>query len=156
MIQNVKKILAPIDFSDFSMEGMHGAKELAADVGAGAEIHLVHVVVPHFHIIPLPLATSGDQSFEQTRESAMTQQAEEELARIKKDEFGNSPKVTTAVLNGSPVKMLIEYAEQNSINLIVLSTHGRSGVDRVMIGSVAEKLVRLAHCSVLVLRRARS
>jgi nucleotide-binding universal stress UspA family protein len=154
MIQNVKKILAPIDFSDFSMEGMRGAKELAADVGA--EVHLVHVVVPHFHVIPLPLATSGDQSFELTRESAMTQQAEEELSRIKKEDFGNSPKVTTAVLNGSPVKMLVEYAEQNAIDLIMLSTHGRSGVDRVMIGSVAEKLVRLAHCSVLVLRRARS
>lgn len=154
MIQNVKKILAPIDFSDFSMVGMQGAKELATDLGA--EVHLVHVVVPHFHIIPLPLATSGDQSFEQTRESAMKQQAEEELERIKKDDFGNSPKVFTAVLNGSPVKMLIEYAEQNAIDLIVLPTHGRSGVDRVMIGSVAEKLVRLAHCSVLVLRRARS
>ena len=153
MIQNVKKILAPIDFSDFSMEGMRDAKELAGDVGA--EVHLVHVVVPHFHIIPLPLATSGDLSFEQTRESAMTQQAEEELARLKKDDFGSSPKVFTAVLNGSPVKMLIEYAEQNGIDLIVLSTHGRSGADRVMIGSVAEKLVRLAHCSVLVLRRAR-
>jgi nucleotide-binding universal stress UspA family protein len=151
MIQNVKKILAPIDFSDFSMQGMRGAKELAADVNA--EVHLVHVVVPHFHVIPLPLATSGDQSFELTRESAMTQQAEEELTRIKKDDFGNSPKVSTAVLNGSPVKTLIEYAEQNAIDLIVLSTHGRSGVDRVMIGSVAEKLVRLAHCSVLVLRR---
>jgi universal stress protein A len=153
MIQNVKKILAPIDFSDFSMEGMRGAKELAADVGA--EVHLVHVVVPHFHVIPLPLATSGDQSFEQTRESAMTQQAEEELSRIKKDDFENSAKVATAVLNGSPVKMLVEYAEQNAIDLIVLSTHGRSGVDRVLIGSVAEKLVRLAHCSVLVLRRGR-
>ncbi len=151
MIQNVKKILAPIDFSDFSMDAMQGAKDLANDLGA--EVHLVHVVVPHFHVIPLPLATSGDQSFELTRESAMTQQAEEELARIKKDDFGNSPKVTTAVLNGSPVKMLVEYAEQNAIDLIMLSTHGRSGADRVMIGSVAEKLVRLAHCSVLVLRR---
>jgi len=154
MIQNVKKILAPVDFSDFSMEALRGAKELAADVNA--EIHLVHVVVPHFHVIPLPLATSGDQSFELTRESAMTQQAEEELTRIKKDDFGNSPKVSTAVLNGSPVKTLIEYAERNAIDLIVLSTHGRSGVDRVMIGSVAEKLVRLAHCSVLVLRRHRN
>jgi nucleotide-binding universal stress UspA family protein len=154
MIQNVKKILAPIDFSDFSMEGMRGAKDLAADVGA--EVHLVHVVVPHFHVIPLPLATSGDQSFELTRESAMTQQAEEELARIKKDDFSNSSKVYTAVMTGAPVKILVEYAEQNAIDLIVLSTHGRSGVDRVMIGSVAEKLVRLAHCSVLVLRRRRS
>jgi len=153
MIQNVKKILAPIDFSDFSMDAMQGAKDLANDVGA--DVHLVHVVVPHFLIIPLPLATSADQSFEQTRESAMTQQAEEELARLKKDEFGNSPKVVTAVLNGSPVKMLIEYAEQNAIDLIMLSTHGRSGVERVLIGSVAEKLVRLAPCSVLVLRRAR-
>ena len=151
MIQNVKKILAPIDFSDFSMDAMRGARELAADVGA--EVHLVHIVVPHFHFIPLPLATSGDQSFELTREAAMTQQAEEELARIRKDDFGNSAKVSTAVMTGSPVDKLIEYAEQNQIDLILLSTRGRTGAARVMIGSVAEKLVRLAHCSVLVLRR---
>ncbi len=151
MIQNVKKILAPVDFSEFSMDAMRGARELAADVGA--EIHLVHVVVPHFHFIPLPLATSGDQSFELTREAAMTQQAEEELDRIKKDEFGNSAKVTTAVLKGAPVDLLVQYAEENKIDLILLSTRGRTGAARVMIGSVAEKLVRLAHCSVLVLRR---
>jgi nucleotide-binding universal stress UspA family protein len=151
MIQNVKKILAPIDFSDFSMDAMRGARDLAADVGA--EVHLVHVVVPHFHFIPLPLATSGDQSFELTRESSMQQQAEEELARLKKDEFGNSPKVSTAVVKGSPVDALVQYAEDNNIDLILLSTRGRTGAARVMIGSVAEKLVRLASCSVLVLRR---
>ena len=91
MIQNVKKILAPIDFSQHSMEAMRRAMEMAKDVGA--EVHLVHVIAPHHIFIPLPLATSGEQSRELAREAAMIEQAEEELARIKKDEFGDSKKV---------------------------------------------------------------
>lgn len=90
MIQNVKKILAPIDFSPHSMEAMRAAMEMAKDVGA--EVHLVHIVAPHHTFIPLPLATSGEQSRELAREAAMLEQAEEELARLKKDEFGDSKK----------------------------------------------------------------
>ena len=91
MIQNVKKILAPIDFSEHSMDAMRGAMELAKDVGA--EVHLVHVIAPHHHFIPLPLATNVEQSRELAREAAMLEQAEEELAHLKKDEFGDSKKV---------------------------------------------------------------
>ena len=102
MIQNVKKILAPIDFSEHSMEAMRGAMELAKDVGA--EVHLMHVIAPHHHFIPLPLATSAEQSRELVREAAMIEQAEEELARIKKDDFGNSNKVFTFAVVGHPVR----------------------------------------------------
>ena len=91
MIQNVKKILAPIDFSPHSMEAMRAAMELAKDVGA--EVHLVHVIAPHHTFIPLPLATSAEQSRELAREAAMLEQAEEELAHLKKDELGDSNKV---------------------------------------------------------------
>ena len=69
MIQNVKKILAPIDFSELSMEAMREAMELAKDVGA--EVHLAHVIAPHHTFIPLPLATNAEQSRELAREAAM-------------------------------------------------------------------------------------
>jgi nucleotide-binding universal stress UspA family protein len=141
MIQNVKKVLAPIDFSEHSMAAMRSAWELVNETGA--ELHLVHVVAPHF------LAVSR----EEVREAAMLQQAEEELARIKKAEFGNSKKVITIVTVGPPVQKLVEYAKQNEIDLILISTHGRSGGELLLIGSVAEKLVRNAPCSVLVFRR---
>ena len=151
MIQNVKKILAPIDFSELSMEAMRGAMELAKDVGA--EVHLVHVIAPHHTFIPLPLATNAEQSRELAREAAMLEQAEEELNRIKKDEFGDSKKVVTFATVGHPVQKLVEYAKQNEIDLIMLATHGRSGAEHFVSGSVTEKVVRGAPCSVLVYRR---
>ena len=150
MIQNVKKILAPIDFSPHSMEAMRGAMELAKDTGA--EVHLMHVIVPHHHFIPLPLATSAEQSRELVREAAMIEQAEQELARIKKDDFGDSKKVFTFAVVGPPVQKLCEYAKEQVIDLILMSTHGRTGADFALIGSVTEKVVRNAPCSVLVFR----
>ena len=151
MIQNVKKILAPIDFSEISMEAMRGAMELAK--GIGAEVHLVHIIAPHHHFIPLPLATNAEQSRELVREAAMLEQAEEELKRIKKDEFGDSKNVVTFAEVGHPVQKLLDYAKRNEIDLIMLATHGRTGAEHLVIGSVAEKLVRYAPCSVLVYRR---
>ncbi|HUO03834.1 MAG TPA: universal stress protein [Candidatus Binataceae bacterium] len=151
MIQNVKKILAPLDFSEHSMAAMHGAWELAQETDA--DVHIVHVVVPHHSFIPLMLVSNAEQDRELMRESAMEQQAEEELARIKKDEFKNSKKVSTAVLKGAAVQCLVDYAKKNAIDLILLSTHGRTGGETILIGSVTEKLVRHAPCSVLVFRR---
>jgi nucleotide-binding universal stress UspA family protein len=151
MIQNVKKILAPIDFSEPSMAAMRGAMELAKDIGA--EVHLVHVVVPHRSFIPLPLATNAEQSRELVREAAMVEQAEEELARFKKDEFGDSKKVFTYTVVGPPVQKLVDYATQNQIDLILMSTKGRTGGEHMLLGSVTERLVRTAPCSVLVFRR---
>ena len=150
MIQNVKKILAPIDFSEHSMESMRAAMELAKDVGA--EVHLMHVIAPHHHFIPLPLATSAEESRELVREAAMIEQAEQELARIKKDDFGDSKNVSTFAIVGHPVQKLADYAKEQSIDLIVMSTHGRSSVEHMLLGGTTEKLVRSAPCSVLVIR----
>ncbi len=150
MIQNVKKILAPIDFSVHSMDAMRAAMELAKDVGA--EVHLMHVIAPHHHFIPLPLATSGEESRELVREAAMIEQAEQELARIKKDDFGDSKKISTFAVVGHPAQKLIDYAKEQAIDLIVMSTNGRSSVEHMLLGGTTEKIVRSAPCSVLVIR----
>jgi nucleotide-binding universal stress UspA family protein len=151
MIQNIKKILTPIDFSTHSMEAMRGAMELAKDLGA-EEVHLVHVIAPQQRLIPSTI----EQNRELAREGAMLEQAEEELARIKKDELGNSKKVITCAVVGPPVEKLVNYAKEQLIDLIVVATHGRTGGEHILIGSVSEKLVRNSPCSVLVFRpRAR-
>ena len=82
----------------------------------------------------------------------MLEEAEVELARIRKD-YGNSAQVLTRVMIGPPVPKLVEYATQQQIDLILLATHGRTGIEHLMIGSVAEKLARYAPCSVLVFRQ---
>lgn len=150
MIQDLKKILAPIDFSEHSFQALRGAHELARDVGA--EMHLLHVVAPHHIFVPLPLTQDVEKTREMAREAAMVEQAEEELGRIKRDQLENSPKVVTAVTVGTPVAKILEYVSEHDIDLLVLSTHGRSGFQGVLIGSVTERLVRNAPCSVLVLR----
>ena len=145
MIQNVRKVLAPLDFSTHSAEALRNAWELTRDVNG--ELHIVHVVGQHFSIV--------EGSRELARETAMEEQAEEELARLKRDELGDSDKVTTAVLLGPPPAKLVEYAKQNDIDLIVLPAFGHSGADYALIGGVTEKLVRNAPCSVLVLKTRR-
>ncbi len=147
MIQNIKKILAPIDFSASSMEAMRGAMDLAKDLGA-SEVHLMHVIAPQQSFIPSTI----EQNRELARESAMLEQAEQELARIKKDEFGDSKKIVTIAVVGNPVQKLAEYAKAQEIDLIMVATHGRTGGEHFLLGSVTEKLVRTAPCSVLVYR----
>jgi len=146
MIQNVRKVMAPLDFSDHSAEALRNAWELTRDVNG--ELHVVHVVMPHFTIV--------ERTRELMRENAMQEQAEEELARLKKDELGDSDKVTTAVLVGPPPATLVDYAKENGIDLIILPAFGHSGSEYALIGGVTEKLVRNAPCSVLVLRARES
>jgi len=149
----MKSLLAPIDFSAFSMEAAVHAYEMAKT--AGARLHLLHVVVPHHNLIPLPLVAGAEHARELAREASMVEQAESELTRLKAERMENSPSVTTLALVGPPAAKIREYATEQNVDLIVVSTHGRTAVEHVLIGSVAEKLVRSAHCSVLVLRHAR-
>jgi universal stress protein A len=144
MIQNVKKVLAPIDFSENSKEGMRSAWELSSELGA--EMHIVNVVAPHHTFFE-------QKSTEIAREASIAEGTEEELLRIKKTDFANSPKIVTAVLTGPPVVRLCEYAKENQIDLIMLATHGHTGNELLVIGSVAEKVTRYAPCSVLIYRK---
>src|SRR5580704_71769 len=149
MIQNVKKVLAPIDFSEPSMKAMASAWELAKEVNAN-ELHLLHVIVPH-HLLGIEALPVGGREI--AREASMIEQAEEELLRIKKADLENSKKVIAATIVGSPATKIGDYARENGIDLIVMSTHGRTGGDAILIGGTAEKVVRHATCAVLVIRR---
>jgi nucleotide-binding universal stress UspA family protein len=149
MIQNIKKALAPIDFSEPSMKAMASAWELAKEVNAD-EMHLLHVVVPH-HLLGVEAIPVGGREI--AREAAMIEQAEEELLRIKKDMLENSKKVITATIVGSPATKIGDYARENGIDLIVMSSHGRTGGDSILVGGTTEKVIRHASCAVLIIRR---
>jgi len=149
MIQNFKKVLAPIDFSEPSMKAMASAWELAKEVGA-VEMHLLHVVTPH-HLLGIESLPTGGREI--AREAAMIEQAEEELARIKKADLENSKKVVTATIVGSPAAKIGDYAREQGIDLIVMSTHGRTGGEMALIGGTTEKVIRHATCAVLIIRR---
>jgi nucleotide-binding universal stress UspA family protein len=140
MISDLKKILAPIDFSEFSMEALQVAWRIAQK--ENAELHIAHAVAPHFAII------RGAR--ELARETLMAEEAEEHLAQIKRDTFGNSPKVITYVTVGQPAQKLADYVRQEHMDLVVLAARGRSAADGL--GGLTERIARIAPCSVLISR----
>jgi universal stress protein A len=149
MIHTVKKVLAPIDFSESSMKAMASAWELVKDVDA-EQLYLLHVITPH-HMLGIEALPVGGREI--AREAAMIEQCDEELARIKKDDLENSKKIVVATAVGSPAIKIGEYAREQGIDLIVMSTHGRTNADSMLVGGTTEKVIRHATCAVLIIRR---
>ncbi|MBX3249853.1 MAG: universal stress protein [Myxococcales bacterium] len=140
-------ILVPTDFSRSSRLALDAAHLLA--VQNGAKVTLVHVYEPRgvlFGGEPGLEAGHGIPKEDEARLHA-------ELERIARERFPDVEKIKTAVIvSESPAKGIVEYAEKEGVDFIVITTHGRTGFSRMLIGSVAEKVVRLAHCPVLTLR----
>ena len=145
----LEKILVPTDFSEHSEHAAAYAVELARQYGAN-EIHCIHV-----SDIPADLlATSAyymtgpsEQFVEQVRE-----EGRKGLDAFVKKNFKDVP-VKAVFLEGRPFVEIIRYARENEIDLIVISTHGRSALKHALFGNVAEKVVRKAPCPVLVVKQ---
>lgn len=143
-----KHILAPSDFSQHAETAVKSAFELAQQFGA--TIHLVHVLAePVSAIAPEPMIVSSPppEFYQESEKSCL-----EALQNVAADQNQPDVKVQTAALWGSPVESVLEYASRNPIDLIVISTHGRTGLSHVLLGSVAESIVRNAPCPVLTIR----
>jgi nucleotide-binding universal stress UspA family protein len=136
-----KKIVVPIDFSPESLAAIRVALEIAAEP---EDVHTVHVLAPLSAIDP---AVVWDVVTDESRiEKAMT------TLRERLDEEGLAD-VTSEIEVGDPGHAIVDYADRIQANLIVLPSHGRTGVSRILLGSVAERVCRYAHCPVLVLRQ---
>ncbi|MBN2295638.1 MAG: universal stress protein [Pirellulales bacterium] len=138
----IEKILLPTDFSECSEQARSYASELARRFDA--EIHLLHVVSsapPPVYAGPVPAAVL---------------QPEEDAKKVLEDwddpAFKDAKSVVRNVAMGSPFVEIVRYAREQNINLIVMGTHGRSGLVQVLLGSTAEKVVRKAACPVLTVR----
>lgn len=141
----IKTILLPTDFSLESEEGIRSGVALAQMFGA--KIHLIHVVIPvsspdFDHSFPL-IATS-EQMIADCRKAMYRLQ--------KKLEIDKSLVAGYQVCFGSPASEISRIALRMHADLIVLSTHGFTGLKHLLIGSTAERIVRYASCPVLVVR----
>jgi nucleotide-binding universal stress UspA family protein len=143
-----KQILCPVDFSDFSDYAMRYAALLALKFEA--HLTLLHVVAPI--LVPLP----GDALAPPMRQADLADIADacrERLTRIAGDFAEKGIAVACQVTSGVPYLEIIRVAEELRADMIVMGTHGRSGLVHLMIGSVAERVVRKAPCAVLTVKR---
>ncbi len=137
----LKRILVPTDFSEYSAEAIGYACTLADKFKS--ELHLLHVL--EVHVSSTPVFGGGLALNPRTKES--NEAAENALKRLVSERTA-----VRATAEGPPFLEILRYAKDNDIDLIVMGTHGRSGLAHVMIGSVAERVVRKASCPVMTVR----
>ena len=140
----IKRILVPIDFSDCSKKALQYAVALAK--AHEAAVTLLYVVVPAYGIAEF----SGIEYAQ--LEATMREGGEKELAKLSADEMRREVAVEALVRTGSPAVEIIEVARSLPADLIVISTHGHTGLTHVLLGSVAEHVVQRAPCPVFVVR----
>jgi universal stress protein A len=146
MTIRLQKILLPTDFSTYSAAATKYACELATRFDA--QLHLLHTL--EVHLASTPDFAMGIDLPRYITESRAA--AEKALAGVLDPKWAAGRAVIQAVLEGSPKAEIIKYARKENIDLIVLSTHGRTGLPHLIIGSVAESVVRTAPCPVLTVR----
>ena len=141
----IQHILVPTDFSEYADYALDYAIELAKTFQA--RLTLLHVL----YLSPLTVGEVPPSVFNQTLHDMGTwarQQMQTTLERVKQTGIQSE----SVIVEGTPFQAIIETAESRDVDLIVMGTHGRTGLTHVLIGSVAEKVVRLAPCAVLVTR----
>ena len=146
MTIRIQKILLPTDFSNYSAAATKYACELATKFDA--ELHLLHTL--ETHLASTPNFGFGLDLPKYVSESKAA--AEKSLAGVLDPKWSAGRNVVMAVVEGSPKVEIIRYARKQNMDLIVLSTHGRTGLAHVIMGSVAETVVRTAPCPVLTVR----
>jgi len=145
-METIKKILVPIDFSDYSKNALKYAVGFAKHFGS--KMYIVYVVEPAVY----PADFSLGQVAIPTTDVDMSQRAENELDRLAKEHIGESVQYEKIIKTGKPFVEIIETASEIDADLIIIATHGHTGVEHLLFGSTAEKVVRKAPCPVLTLR----
>lgn len=142
----IRRILFPTDFSEHAEHAWLFALQFAQDFGA--EVHVLHVVAP-----PPRLTEAYSMNFDPEKfAAALTAEAQTSLDRLVE---GAKPRNLTfhkEVRMGVDFHEIIDYARKHQIDLIVMATHGRTGLAHALVGSVAEKVVRKAPCPVLTVK----
>lgn len=137
--------LVPLDFSEHADKAFQYAIELAQKVPA--HLTLLHVI----HTMPLGVTEIGASlpyAYLQEMEAGIAQAMDAYLQRVRAAKLRGAVKT----VHGVPFQEIVECAKTDKVDLIIMGTHGRTGLQHALLGSVAEKVVRLAPCSVLVTR----
>lgn len=140
-----ERILCPIDFSDGSQQALRVAARIASKTNA-------ELVVAHVWYVPA-MAFAGERAFTPPLIQDLADEAQQDLddAVLEASAPGAKP-VVGKMLSGVPWAQIVSLLEKDAYDLCVIGTHGRTGLARILLGSVAEKVVRHAPCSVLAVR----
>jgi nucleotide-binding universal stress UspA family protein len=143
-----KRILFPTDFSEGALNALPYAVDFTRNYGA--KLFMLHVIydvatasglyVPHISV---------DEMYRD-----MEVNAKKQLENFGVEERRDLKDIEYTVLRGVPYEEILRFEKEKDIDLIVIGTHGRRGLDRFLFGSTAEKVVRYAHCPVLTVRGA--
>ena len=151
MEENFRRILVTTDFSEAGDHAIGHAFRMAAD--HGAEVLLLHVVETvvapnplYAHYYPTDLLTP------EVRARAEADARQALLERVPKDGPLTAVTHRVVIAHGMPAEEIIHTAETQQADLIVISTHGRTGLKHLFLGSTAERVIRHVHCPVLVVR----
>ncbi len=143
-----RRILWPTDFSPLAKTALPYAMDLAAD--SGADLVLLHVLTP-------PVAYAGPEvpgALWGELQEKNRRAAQEELHRLAFQVKGPKVRVHTVLAEGVPFDQILRVAKRLRCDLIVIATHGRTGLAHMVMGSVAENIVRRSTCPVLTVRPA--
>ncbi len=140
----LQKILVPIDFSDCSKKALQYAIAFAEFFDAS--ITLLHVVQ-----VSLPGTEFAAIDFH-TLESQLIENSDAALARLVKDKIRDKVPTQAITRVGQPVRETVRVAQELDVDLIIISTHGHTGLKHVFLGSTTENLVRYAPCPILTVR----
>ena len=143
---NIQRILVPIDFSEHSKNALKYAIPFAQKFNAS--IDLIYVVEPTIYPADFSFGQIG---FPNVEEELRTR-GSNELGNLMKKEIADKVVSRKIVRTGKPFYEINQYALEENISLIIIATHGHSGMEHILFGSTAEKVVRKAPCPVLVVR----
>jgi universal stress protein A len=143
---NAKRILVPTDFSQYNEAALEYASTLASE--AGATLYIVHV-----DEIGDLSAAMGEAAYlyAQSWDDPIRREVRERLAQVKPTIAG--VRFEHHCLRGAPVTEILDFVDREKIDLIVMASHGRTGLSRLLMGSIAEGVVRQAACPVLVVKQ---
>jgi nucleotide-binding universal stress UspA family protein len=139
-----RNILVPIDLGDHATQVLAYAVALAAKLDA--KIHILHAVDWPLLGAEIPIAVS-DKAMDE-----IVAQHRQDLDQLVATHASKAPLGSVELKIGDPRTLIMQTAEQHGVDLIVMGTHGRRGVSRLLLGSVAEHVARTAPCPVLLLR----
>jgi len=141
-----RRILVPIDFSKTSLRAFEVAVPLACDLGA--QLYLLSVLEP-------PVYPGGMEAvIIASPQAGLANEAKAELEKIAKRFVPSSVDFVVRVEQGQAFEVITHVAKVSEVDLIVMTSHGHTGLERFLMGSTAERVVRHAHCPVYVVRRS--
>lgn len=145
---SIKKILVPIDFSEASLIALRYSLNYAQLFNA--KLYLIYVLEP---VVYPPDFSLGQISLPSV-DLEMDKRAKDELEKTAHSVIPHSIEYSLIIKTGKPFVEIIETAKSEDIDLIIISTHGHTGVEHILFGSTAEKVVRKAPCPVLSVRKS--